>query len=122
MDAGRGAPPLDDDAALLERPKHQVTLLANYDSPWGFSGYVQGSYQSEFFDTKALAGDPDEFNTNEVVKVEGRFLINGKIAYEVWKGVKPFVMVENIFDSNYEAIRGFPQSGRRIFFGVNAKL
>ena len=122
LDAGRGAPPLDDDAALLERPKHQVTMLANYESSWGFSGYVQGSYQSEFFETKALDGDPDEFNTNEVVKVEGRFLINGKIAYEVWKGVKPFVMVENIFDSNYEAIRGFAQPGRRIFFGINAKL
>jgi len=122
LDAGRGAPPLDDNAALLERPKHQVTMLANYESPWGVSGYVQGSYQSEFFDTKALSGDPNEFDTNEVVKVQGRFLVNGKIAYEVWKGVKPFVMVENIFDSNYEAIRGYPRPGRRIFFGINAKL
>ena len=122
MDAGRGAPPLDDDSALLERPKHQVTLLANYESPWGVSGYVQGSYQSEFFDTKALSGDPNEFDTNEVIKVQGRFLFNGKIAYEVWKGVKPFLMVENIFDSNYEAIRGFPRPGRRFFFGINAKF
>ena len=122
LDAGRGAPPLDDDSALLERPKHQVTLLANYESPWGVSGYVQGSYQSEFFDTKALSGDPDEFNTNEVIKVQGRFLFNGKIAYEVWKGVKPFLMVENIFDSNYEAIRGFSRPGRRFFFGLNAKF
>ena len=122
LDAGRGAPPLDDNSALLERPKHQVTMLANYESSWGFSGYVQGSYQSEFYDTKALSGDPNEFDTNEVVKVQGRFLINGKIAYEVWKGVKPFVMVENIFDSNYEAMRGFPQPGRRIFFGINAKM
>ena len=74
------------------------------------------------FDTKALDGDPNEFDTNEVVKVGGRFLVNGKIAYEVWKGVKPFVMVENIFDSNYEAIRGFSRPGRRIFFGINATL
>jgi len=117
---GGGA--LDPDSALLERPKHQVTMLANYESPWGISGYVQGSYQSEFLDSKALAGDDNAFDHNEVIKVEGRFLVNGKIAYEVWKGVKPFVMVENIFDSNYEAIRGFPQPGRRIFFGINAKL
>jgi outer membrane cobalamin receptor len=122
LDAGRGAPPLDDDSALLERPKHQVTLLANYESPWGVSGYVQGSYQSEFFDTKALDGDPNEFDTNEVIKIQGRFLFNGKIAYEVWKGVKPFLMVENIFDSNYEAIRGYQRPGRRFFFGVNAKF
>lgn len=122
LDAGRGAPPLDPDSALLERPKHQVTLLANYESSLGFSGYVQGSYQSEFVDTKALSGDPNEFDTNEVIKVQGRFLFNGKIAYEVWKGVKPFVMVENIFDSNYEAIRGYPRPGRRFFFGVNAKF
>jgi outer membrane cobalamin receptor len=122
LDAGRGAPPLDDDSALLERPKHQVTLLANYESPIGFSGYVQGSYQSDYFDTKALGGDPNEFDTNEVIKVQGRFLFNGKIAYEVWKGVKPFLMVENIFDSNYEAIRGYPRPGRRFFFGVNAKF
>lgn len=122
LDAGQGAPPLDTDSALLERPKHQVTLLANYDSPLGFSGYVQSSYQSDFLDTKALSGDPNEFDTNEVVKVQGRFLFNGKIAYEVWKGVKPFVMVENILDSNYEAIRGYPRPGRRFFFGVNAKF
>lgn len=122
LDAGRGAPPLDDDSVLLERPKHQVTLLANYESPLGFSGYVQSSYQSEFFDTKALSGDPNEFDTNAVTKVQGRFLVNGKIAYEIWKGVKPFVMVENIFDSNYEAIRGYPRPGRRFFFGLNAKF
>jgi len=115
---------LDPDSPLLERPKHQVTILGQYRSPFGLSGYLQGSYQSEFFDSKALDSDPfpQNFDHNDIVKVQGRFLFNGKIAYEFWKGVKPFLMVENIFDSNYEAIRGFPRPGRRFFFGVNAKF
>ena len=115
---------LDPDSPLLERPKHQVTLLGRYQSPIGLSGYLQGSYQSGFYDSKALFSDPfpQRFDHNDVVKVQGRVLLNAKIAYEIWKGVNPFVMVENILDSDYEAIRGFPQSGRRIFFGLNAAL
>lgn len=34
--------------------------------------------------------------------------------------INPFIMVENILDSDYEAIRGFPHPGCRIFFGINA--
>ncbi len=115
---------LDPDSPLLERPKHQVTVLSEYHFPFGLSGYVQGSYQSKFYDSRALASDPfpERFDHNEVVKVQGRFLLNGKVEYELCKGFKPFVMVENILDSDYEAIRGYPRPGRRYFFGMQANL
>jgi len=115
--------PLIPDSPLLERPKHQVNLLGQYRFPFGVSGYFQGSYQSDFYDSKALFADPfpERFDHNDVVKVQGRFLLNGKIEYEVWQGIKPFFMVENMLDSNYDAIRGFPASGRRYFFGLQAK-
>ena len=124
LDARFTGDSLNPDSPLLERPKHQVTLLGQYQVPMGFNSYIQGSYQSGFYDSKALFSDPfpQRFDHNEVVKVQGRILLNGKIAYEVWKGVSPFIMVENILDSNYEAIRGFPQPGRRIFFGIHAQL
>lgn len=115
---------LDPDTPLLERPKHQVTLLADYRLPMGLGGYLQGSYQSESFAERALFSDPfpDRFDHNDVIKVQGRFLLNAKVDYEIWKGIKPFFMVENITDSNYEAIRGFQRPGRRFFFGVHAKM
>jgi len=71
---------------------------------------------------KALDSDPNRLDANSVIRIGSFFLLNGKLSYELWPGVKPFFAVENLFDSNYEAIRGFPQPGRRYFFGVNATL
>ena len=48
--------------------------------------------------------------------------INGKLSYEVRKGIKPYVTIENLLNANYYRTPGFPESGRRIFIGVNATL
>ncbi len=90
---------------LLDRPKHQVILLGQYRSPMGFSGYVQGAYQSGFYESKALFSDPfpQRFDYNEVVKVQGRVLLNGKIAYEVWKGINPYIILETAVGSRKSA-------------------
>ncbi len=50
LDARFTGEPLLPDSPLLERPKHQVTVLGQYRFPFGLSGYVQGSYQSDFYD------------------------------------------------------------------------
>jgi outer membrane cobalamin receptor len=47
-------------------------------------------------------------------------LVNAKVSYEIWRGIKPFLAIENMFDQNYERNPGFPESGRRMFVGVNA--
>ncbi len=35
-------------------------------------------------------------------------------------GEEPFIAIENLLDTNYERNPGFPEPGRRYFFGVNA--
>ncbi|MGQ0810365.1 MAG: TonB-dependent receptor plug domain-containing protein [Nitrospiraceae bacterium] len=114
--------PLDPSSPMLERPHHQVNVLGRYAKPLGFNGFVQASYLSNSWDSKALFSDPNpqRFDHNDVVGVGGFLLINTKIAYEVWKGVKPFLYIENLLDSDYQRIRGFPGAGRSFFFGINA--
>ena len=46
--------------------------------------------------------------------------MNAKVSYEVRKGIKPYIAIENLLDANYERNPGFPEPGRRVFFGVNA--
>lgn len=113
--------PLDPSSPLLERPHHQVNVIAKYVKPMSFNGFVQASYISNSWDSKALFSDPfpQRFDHNDVVGVGGFLLVNTKIAYEVWKGVKPFLFIENLLDSDYQRIRGFPSAGRSFFFGVN---
>ncbi len=122
LDARFTGESLDPKSPLLERPRHQVNINMKYLFPFGLSTFLQGSYISKSFDSKALDSDPfpDKFDHNEVVEVSGFFLVNGKISYEVWKGVKPYLAVENLLDTDYERIRSFPQPGRSIFFGINA--
>lgn len=114
--------PLDQSSPMLERPHHQVNALARYVKPMSLNGFIQASYISNSWDSKALFSDPSpqRFDHNDVVGVGGFFLVNAKVAYEVWKGVKPFLFVENLLDENYARIRGFPSAGRSFFFGVNA--
>lgn len=115
--------PLDPSSPLLERPHHQVNILSRYEQPMGFGGFIQASYIGNSKDSKALFSDPfpQRFDHNDVVRVGGFFLLNVKLSYEVWKGVRPFLFVENILDSDYQRIRGFPSPGRSFFFGVNAR-
>lgn len=124
LDARFTGESLDPRSPLLERPRHQVNINMKYVFPFGLSTFLQGSYISESFDSKALASDPspDRFDHNDVVKVGSFLLLNGKTSYEVWKGVKPYLAVENLLDTDYERIRGFPQPGRSFFFGVNIKF
>jgi outer membrane cobalamin receptor len=114
--------PLDQSSPMLERPHHQVNFLARYMKPLGFNGFIQASYISSSWDSKALFADPfpARFDHNDVTQVGGFFLLNTKVSYEIWKGIKPFLFVENLLDADYQRIRGFPGPGRSFFFGVNA--
>ncbi|MBI4002554.1 MAG: TonB-dependent receptor [Nitrospira defluvii] len=94
---------------------HQVNSRLMYQSPIGVSGFVQVSYIDgapfTFADFSSPTRLPSHINL---------FLVNAKVSYELWKGIKPYVAVENLLDANYERNPGFPEPGRRVFFGVNA--
>jgi iron complex outermembrane recepter protein len=95
---------------------HQINSRLSYTAPLGVGIFLQGSY---------IDGEPNTSADFTTVGQRNRvnfFLLDGKVSYEVWKGIKPFLAVENILDSNYERTFGFPQAGRSFFFGVNARF
>jgi outer membrane receptor for ferrienterochelin and colicin len=98
----------------FDRFYHQLNARLNYTPSFGLSVFLQASY---------IDGEPDSDPFDSTIGNDSHinfFLLNGKLSYEIWKGIKPFVSVENITDSNYERHIDFPQPGRRVFFGVNA--
>ncbi|NGZ02622.1 MAG: hypothetical protein CV090_06195 [Nitrospira sp. WS238] len=94
---------------------HQVNGRVMYQAPIGVSGFVQLSYIDGAPFTVADFSPPTRLPSHINL-----FLMNAKVSYEVWKGIKPYIAVENLLDANYERNPGFPESGRRVFFGVNA--
>ena len=99
----------------FHRSFHQLNGRIQYHAPWGLGAGLQLSY---------IDGDPDAFPTNfpDEERHVNFVLINGKISYEVWKGWKPFLAIENLTDSNYVRNIGYPEPGRRFFMGVNVQF
>lgn len=94
---------------------HQVNGRLMYQAPVGISGFVQLSYIDGAPFTVADFSPPTRLPSHINL-----FLVNAKVSYEVRKGIKPYIAVENLLDANYERNPGFPEPGRRVFFGVNA--
>ncbi len=94
---------------------HQLNGRIQYNAPWGLGVGLQLSY---------IDGLPDAFPTNfpDEDSQVNFLLVNGKISYEIWKGWSPFLAIENLTDSDYVRNDGYPEPGRRFFFGVNAKF
>jgi iron complex outermembrane receptor protein len=95
---------------------HQLNSRLNYKSSFGLAGYLQLSYVDGFPVTTT------DFSPGLTLNRINFVLLNGKFTYEVWKGIKPYLAIENLFDSNYDRSFGFPESGRRFFIGVNARF
>ncbi|MDI3467429.1 MAG: hypothetical protein OJF50_006250 [Nitrospira sp.] len=94
---------------------HQVNGRLMYQAPIGVSGFVQLSYIDGAPFTVADFSPPTRLPSHINL-----FLVNAKVSYEMRKGIKPYIAVENLLDANYERNPGFPEPGRRVFFGVNA--
>ncbi len=92
---------------------HQVNTRLTYHSGFGPSGFLQLSHidDSPVTNSDFTGRQPNHVNL---------LLLNGKLSYEVAKGIRPFVAIDNLGNSNYERVSGFPESARRFFIGVNA--
>lgn len=95
---------------------HQVNSRLTYQAPFGLSGFLQLSY---------IDGSPftnADFSPGRLPTYTNFFLLNGKLMYEVRKGLKPYLAFENLLDSDYARNPGFPEPGRRIFIGLHASF
>ncbi len=93
---------------------HQLNSQWQYQAKWGLGLSLQGSYVN--------FGTPSKPTISSTVGEDSFFLLNGKLSYSAWKGMTPYLAVENILDTNYSRVFGFPQPGRRLFFGISAKF
>ncbi|MDH5699826.1 MAG: TonB-dependent receptor [Nitrospirota bacterium] len=105
-----------DNESHFDRFLHQFNANLQYQSNFGLGGFLQVSY---------IDGEPDAFPFNSTIGTNSLInfvLLNGKITYEIYKGIRPFLAIENLTDSNYARNLGFPESGRRFFVGINAQF
>ncbi|HSE59095.1 MAG TPA: TonB-dependent receptor plug domain-containing protein [Nitrospiraceae bacterium] len=82
---------------------HQVNSRLTYQSPVGLSGFLQLSY---------IDGSPftnADFSPGRLPTYTNFVLLNGKLMYEVRKGLKPYLAFENLLDSDYARNPGFPE-------------
>jgi len=100
--------------AIFNDGYHQTNSQIAFRSPWGIGVFLQGSYVN--------FGTPSKPKISSTVGEDTFVLLNGKISYTFAKNWTPYLAVENIADSNYSRIYGFPQPGRRFFFGLTAKF
>lgn len=49
-------------------------------------------------------------------------VIDTKLSYQLWKGLRAFVEVDNITDDSYQEIPGFPQPGIAAFAGLSYRF
>ena len=100
----------------FDRFIHQYNASLQYQSNFGLGGFLQFAY---------INGEPDAFPFNSTIDSKSFInfvLLNGKITYEIYQGIRPFLAIENLTDSNYVRNIGYPEPGRRFFMGINAQF
>lgn len=99
---------------LEYRPKHKITLDANYTFDFGLTAYASLLYLKDqyIYDKNYVQGKLDDFSIVDV-KLEQNLLKN---MWFVYAGV------DNILDENYEESYGFPQAGRTAYIGMRVKF
>lgn len=98
---------------LLRRPKHKGTLNLNY------CFLKKGNVNLSFIHV----GKRDDWNPYpHRVEVEAYTLINLASSYEITKNFQFFCRLDNLFDKNYEEVKGFGTAGRSFSGGLKATL
>ncbi len=103
-------------ARLARRPKDNASVAVDWKSPWGLA---LGS-------TVTITGD--SFNALPNIfapkppRLDGFVLASLRASYPVTDQFELFGRVENLFDAQYETVRGYGSLGRNAYVGVRAKF
>jgi iron complex outermembrane receptor protein len=91
------------DIKFTNVPAHKVFSYADYSFLKRVNLLVSMEYNS------------DRFSTSYGTKANAYTLVNGKAAVNLYKSVSVEAGINNIFDTNYSLIEGFPEAGRNFF-------
>ena len=105
---------------LPYRPAHKVDVDFSLMLPFGTGFSINGSYISE-----RVYYDYAEGITNSIVThketLDGYFLVNAKVSQKFWK-TEAYIMVNNLFNQEYDNLYMVPGKGRVIWAGASMEL
>jgi vitamin B12 transporter len=108
----------DTDADLLRRPKHKLTANLNYNffkkGNLHLSLIYIGEREDEYYDLLTLT------STRETLPSYS--LLNAAVSFNLSSNLQVFCRLDNIFDKEYEMIKGYGTPGFSVYGGVNFLL
>ena len=107
----RNASGVNDGKRLARRPEHMANLSADYHFSQGLNTGVSVRYAGKAFDSESNAVALDDYT-----------LVDLRVSYAVRQGVELYGRIENLFDTDYETVRGFGTAGRGAFGGVRLRF
>lgn len=96
---------------LARRPKDSASLAMDWRSHWGLSLGSTITITGDSFDNLA--------NTN---RLDSFILASLRASYPLTDNLEIFGRIENLFDAEYETVRGYGSLGRNAFAGVRANF
>ncbi|RKY47106.1 MAG: hypothetical protein DRP88_05200 [Candidatus Neomarinimicrobiota bacterium] len=97
-------------------PDKKINLGFLYHIKPTITANVSGEYVAGLISYK----DPYAYGPPVYVELDPYFVLNGKLSFTLVKNLEILFAVNNIFDTNYETMYGFPMPGRN--FQVGLKL
>ena len=97
---------------LARRPKHAVTVSADWETP--LAGFTVGG------DIRMVGDSFDD--AGNFTRLDGYQVVTLRASVPFGEKVELFGRVENVFDSDYQTAAGFGTPGRGAFVGARAKF
>ena len=110
-DARNRTPGAQFDKQLALRPRTNLALLADWQSPWG----------ANLGATLTMVGDSFD-NAANSVRLDGYALLSLRASVPIHNGIELFARCDNVTDANYTVVSGYSTYGRAAFAGVRWRL
>lgn len=114
---------LDDQGARrgVRTPRHQMAVGVEGSITARLSGSFSATQASDLWDETYIYDiDPSIPTVVLQERLPDYFTANMSFSYELTDAVRGYLRVENIFDEEYETIKGFSQPGRSLYVGVQS--
>ncbi|MCC7394589.1 MAG: TonB-dependent receptor [Sphingomonadaceae bacterium] len=110
-DARNRTPGAQFDKQLALRPRSNLALIADWQSPWGV----------KFGATLTMVGDSFDDAANNV-RLDGYSLLSLRASIPIRDNVEFFARCDNVTDSDYSVVSGYSTYGRSAYAGVRWRL
>jgi iron complex outermembrane receptor protein len=81
-------------------------------------GYVDYSFLKRAEILVSIEHNSDRNSTSYGTKAKAYTLVNSKVSVKLYKFISAEAGLNNIFDSNYSLVEGFPEAGRNFFVNL----